>query len=303
MKEIKCPKCNTTFKIDEQDYESILKQIKNHEFEKELREKEAQFNKDKLSEIKILESNLEKDFLNKINKKDLEIEELKNKLNLLETENELKVQKAINEKEKTINTLTNELDIKNKEYKLKEINIKESYENKLKDKDEQIAYYKDFKAKQSTKMIGESLEVHCSCEFNRLRPLFKNAYFEKDNDSRSGSKGDFIFRDFDEDGNEIVSIMFEMKNEADKTSTKHKNEHFFKELDKDRKEKKCEYAVLVSLLESDNDYYNDGIVDVSHFYDKMYVPLLEGFFCVLKSGTSSHFNIEGGIFTGHTRIY
>ena len=271
MKEIKCPKCNTTFKIDEQDYESILKQIKNHEFEKELREKEAQINKDKLSEIKILESNLEKDFLNKINKKDLEIEELKNKLNLLETENELKVQKAINEKEKTINTLTNELDIKNKEYKLKEINIKESYENKLKDKDEQIAYYKDFKAKQSTKMIGESLEQHCSNEFNRLRSLFKNAYFEKDNDAKTGSKGDFIFKDYDEEGNEIVSIMFEMKNEADKTSTKHKNEHFFKELDKDRKEKKCEYAVLVSLLEIDNDYYNDGIVDVSYMYDKMYV--------------------------------
>ena len=271
MKEIKCPKCNTTFKIDEQDYESILKQIKNHEFEKELREKESQFNKDKLSEIKILESNLEKDFLNKINKKDLEIEELKNKLNLLETENELKVQKAINEKEKTINTLTNELDIKSKEYKLKEINIKESYENKLKDKDEQIAYYKDFKAKQSTKMIGESLEQHCSTEFNRLRPLFKNAYFEKDNDAKTGSKGDFIFKDFDEEGNEIVSIMFEMKNEADKTSTKHKNEHFFKELDKDRKEKKCEYAVLVSLLELESDYYNDGIVDVSYMYDKMYV--------------------------------
>ena len=271
MKEIKCPKCNTTFKIDEQDYESILKQIKNHEFEKELREKEAQFNKDKLSEIKILESNIEKDFLNKINKKDLEIEELKNKLNLLETENELKVQKAINEKEKTINSLTNELDIKNKEYKLKEINIKESYENKLKDKDEQIAYYKDFKAKQSTKMIGESLEQHCSNEFNRLRSLFKNAYFEKDNDAKTGSKGDFIFKDYDDEGNEIVSIMFEMKNEADKTSTKHKNEHFFKELDKDRKEKKCEYAVLVSLLEIDNDYYNDGIVDVSYLYDKMYV--------------------------------
>ena len=271
MKEIKCPKCNTTFKIDEQDYESILKQIKNHEFEKELREKEAQFNKDKLSEIKILESNLEKDFLNKINKKELEIEELKNKLNIIETENELKVQKAINEKEKTINSLTNELDIKNKEYKLKEINIKESYENKLKDKDEQIAYYKDFNAKQSTKMIGESLEQHCSTEFNRLRPLFKNAYFEKDNDAKTGSKGDFIFKDFDDEGNEIVSIMFEMKNEADKTSTKHKNEHFFKELDKDRKEKKCEYAVLVSLLELESDYYNDGIVDVSYMYDKMYV--------------------------------
>ncbi len=271
MKEIKCPKCNTTFKIDENDYESIVKQIKNHEYEKELKEKEETFNREKESAIKLIESNLEKDYLNKLNIKNLEIEELKNKLNLLETENELKVHKAINEKEKMINSLTNELDIKNKEYKLKEINIKESYENKLKDKDEQIAYYKDFKAKQSTKMIGESLEQHCSNEFNRLRPLFKNAYFEKDNDVKTGSKGDFIFKDYDDEGNEIVSIMFEMKNEADKTSTKHKNEHFFKELDKDRKEKKCEYAVLVSLLELDNDYYNDGIVDVSYLYDKMYV--------------------------------
>lgn len=271
MKEIKCPKCNTTFKIDEEDYESILKQIKNHEYEKELKEKEEQFTKDKLNEIKILESNLEKEFLNKINKKDLEIQELKNKLDLIGSKNELIVQKAISEKEKTINSLTNELDIKNKEFALKEINIKEAYESKLKDKEEQLAYYKDFKAKQSTKMIGESLEQHCSTEFNRLRPLFKNAYFEKDNDAKTGSKGDFIFKDFDEEGNEIVSIMFEMKNEADKTSTKHKNEHFFKELDKDRREKKCEYAVLVSLLEMDNEYYNDGIVDVSYIYDKMYV--------------------------------
>ena len=271
MKEIKCPKCNTTFKTDEEDYESILKQIKNHEYEKELKEKEEQFTKDKLNEIKILESNLEKEFLNKINKKDLEIQELKNKLDLIESKNELIVQKAISEKEKTINSLTNELDIKNKEFALKEINIKEAYESKLKDKEEQLAYYKDFKAKQSTKMIGESLEQHCSTEFNRLRPLFKNAYFEKDNDAKTGSKGDFIFKDFDEEGNEIVSIMFEMKNEADKTSTKHKNEHFFKELDKDRREKKCEYAVLVSLLEMDNEYYNDGIVDVSYIYDKMYV--------------------------------
>ena len=156
------------------------------------------------------------------------------------------------EKENRINSLASEISIKEKEYALKEKVVKESYELKLKDKDEQIAYYKDFKAKQSTKMIGESLEVHCSTEFNRLRPLFKNAYFEKDNDAKTGSKGDFIFRDYDEDGNEIVSIMFEMKNEADKTASKHKNEHFFKELDKDRKEKKCEYAVLVSLLEIDN---------------------------------------------------
>ena len=149
--------------------------------------------------------------------------------------------------------------------------MKDKYEEKIKDKDEQIAYYKDFKARQSTKMIGESLEQHCNNEFNKLRPLFKNVYFEKDNDAKTGSKGDFIFRETDEDGTEIISIMFEMKNEADETATKHKNEDFFKELDKDRKEKNCEYAVLVSLLEIDNDYYNNGIVDVSHKYEKMYV--------------------------------
>ena len=149
--------------------------------------------------------------------------------------------------------------------------VKDSYQEKLKDKDEQIAYYKDFKARQSTKMIGESLEQHCFNEFNKLRPLFPYAYFEKDNDAKTGSKGDFIFRDYDEDSTEIVSIMFEMKNEADMTATKHKNDDFLKELDKDRREKKCEYAVLVSMLEIDNDYYNEGIVDVSHKYEKMYV--------------------------------
>ena len=160
-----------------------------------------------------------------------------------------------------------------KEFQLKETSMKESYESKLKDKDEQIAYYKDFKARQSTKMIGESLEQHCSTEFNKLRSLFKNCYFEKDNDAKTGSKGDFIFRAYadDEHTSEIVSIMFEMKNEADQTASKHKNEDFFKELDKDRREKKCEYAVLVSLLELDNEYYNVGIVDVSYQYEKMYV--------------------------------
>ena len=149
---------------------------------------------------------------------------------------------------------------------------KESYDAQLKNKDEQIEYYKDFKAKQSTKMIGESLEMHCYTEFNKLRSTgFKNAYFEKDNDARTGSKGDFIFRDYDDEGTEIISIMFEMKNEADTTATKHKNEDFFKELDKDRNQKNCEYAVLVSLLEADNELYNEGIVDVSHKYEKMYV--------------------------------
>ena len=271
MNEIKCPKCGTVFQISESDYESILKQIRDKEFEKELLIREEQYKKEKDSAEKIAEMNKEKELIESINKKESELVEVKNKLKLLEKEKELEIEKALAEKENRINSLTSEISVKEKEYALKEKVVKESYELKLKDKDEQIAYYKDFKAKQSTKMIGESLEVHCSTEFNRLRPLFKNAYFEKDNDAKTGSKGDFIFRDYDEDGNEIVSIMFEMKNEADKTASKHKNEHFFKELDKDRKEKKCEYAVLVSLLEIDNDYYNDGIVDVSYQYEKMYV--------------------------------
>lgn len=304
MNEIKCPNCGTIFKIDETEYDSIVKQIRDKEFEKEISLREQEHTKDKESAIKLAEahlreeltkqvterdleitnlknelktkeeqtqSKLEQEYKDELNKRELEISELKNKIKLQESKNELEIQKAITEKDKRISDLSSELVVKSKEFELKQNSIKDSYESKLKDKDEQIAYYRDFKAKQSTKMIGESLEQHCSIEFNRLRPLFKNAYFDKDNDARTGSKGDFIFRDFDDEGNEIVSIMFEMKNEADTTATKHKNEDFFKELDKDRKEKKCEYAVLVTLLEADNDYYNDGIVDVSHFYDKMYV--------------------------------
>lgn len=304
MNEIKCPNCGTIFKIDETEYDSIVKQIRDKEFEKEISLREQEHTKDKESAIKLAEahlreeltkqlterdleitnlknelktkeeqtqSKLEQEYKDELNKRELEISELKNKIKLQESKSELEIQKAITEKDKKISDLNSELVVRSKEFELKQNSIKDSYESKLKDKDEQIAYYKDFKAKQSTKMIGESLEQHCSIEFNRLRPLFKNAYFDKDNDARTGSKGDFIFRDYDDEGNEIVSIMFEMKNEADTTATKHKNEDFFKELDKDRKEKKCEYAVLVSLLESDNDYYNDGIVDVSHLYEKMYV--------------------------------
>lgn len=304
MNEIKCPKCGTVFEIDEASYDSIVKQIRDREFDKEINLREEQHKLDKENSIKLAEAHIkeelglklnekdleiselklslktkeeqaankvEKEYQEKLNKLLLEITELKNKIQLQESKNELDIEKAVSEKNQKISDLSSELALKGKEFELKENTIKESYESKLKAKDEQIAYYKDFKAKQSTKMIGESLEQHCSVEFNRLRPLFKNAYFEKDNDARTGSKGDFIFRDYDDEGNEIVSIMFEMKNEADKTATKHKNEDFLKELDKDRKEKKCEYAVLVSLLEADNDYYNDGIVDVSHLYDKMYV--------------------------------
>lgn len=311
MKEIKCPKCGSMFKIDEQNYNSILKQIRDQEFYSELKNREQQFENEKKSAITIAKNEIDKTMNEKINSLNLEILKLKNELKTkdelqssiltntkINTENQYKdeinklnlqiskleqnikyndtiykskIDEVVNEKEKNINDLKNKIELDSKEYKLKEQSLKDNYENKLKTKDEMIAYYKDLKAKQSTKMIGESLENHCYAEFNKLRPLFKNAYFEKDNDAKNGSKGDFIFRDYSDSNEEFVSIMFEMKNEADKTATKHKNEDFFKELDKDRKEKNCEYAVLVSLLEIDNDYYNDGIVDVSHKYEKMYV--------------------------------
>lgn len=293
MNEIKCPNCGTVFKIDEKQYDSIVKQVRDSEFKNEIATRQEQYEKDKNQAIKLAENELEKKLSTMLKEKDLEItklnEELKSKKQLedslventkIKTANEykeeiaklnIKIKDLENEKDKNISSLKSQLELDSKEYALKEKNIKDVYENKLKDKDEMIAYYKDMKARQSTKMIGESLEVHCNNEFNTLRPLFPNAYFEKDNDARTGSKGDFIFRDYDDEKTEIVSIMFEMKNEADMTATKHKNEDFFKELDKDRKEKKCEYAVLVSLLEIDNDYYNTGIVDVSYRYPKMYV--------------------------------
>ena len=304
MNEIKCPNCGTTFQINESEYEKIVKQIKNKEFEKELTIREKEYKLDKENEVlkvktqikeqltqelnqkeiqitklkqevEIKETEtknkLDKEYTSTINNLKIEIEKLKGELSKKDAENKLKVEETTTKKDKEIQELTSKLDIKTKEYELKEKNVKEKYESKLKDKDEQIAYYNYIKSRQSTKMIGESLEQHCLASFNRLRPLFTNSYFEKDNDAKTGSKGDFIFRDYDEEGNEIVSIMFEMKNEADATATKHKNEDFLKELDKDRREKNCEYAVLVSLLEIENEYYNDGIVDVSHYYDKMYV--------------------------------
>ncbi len=414
MNELKCPKCGTVFKIDENDYESILSQVRNDEFNKLVLEKERQYKNEKESELKIIKTELDREHFLEITQKDKEIDDLKNKLNVqhekniseienvkiktlasskdevnqlelelanlrkelennkdkyeatlskineqknLEVENiksatetrynkeikelELKVsnlqhdlasnksqydseiskiksekelevknvksdtenlyneeinnlklkisnlegdiklkdslkqqefEKINLEKEQEITSLKNKLEISKTEYELKEKTLKESYDSKLKSKDEMIDYYKDLKARQSTKIVGESLEQHCNYEFSRIRNIFgKNTYFEKDNDARTGSKGDFIFRDYDEEGNEIVSIMFEMKNESLETVNKHKNEDFFKELDKDRKEKKCEYAVLVSLLEIDNEIYNSGIVDVSYKYEKMYV--------------------------------
>ena len=304
MNEIKCPKCGTIFKIDEQDYDSIVKQIKDKEFMREINLREEQYEKLKNESLKLAEVEAAKKLADELAKKDLEIAKLKNEIKrceidtvnkierkyteelskknieitglkseikLKDTEKELALKDVLHEKEKEIEALNTKLELDKNAALVKEQNLKDKYEEKIKDKDEQIAYYKDFKARQSTKMVGESLEQHCSNEFNKLRPLFKNVYFEKDNDVKTGSKGDFIFRENDEDGTEIISIMFEMKNESLETVSKHKNEDFFKELDKDRKEKKCEYAVLVSMLEIDNDYYNNGIVDVSHKYPKMYV--------------------------------
>ena len=264
MNEIKCPKCGTMFRINETDYENITKQIRDKEFESELERIHEEHKKELEREIKITQINTEKALTEELNKKILEIQNLKNEIEINKKEKDIEINKEKQTLETKIQELSNKLELSKNEFIIKEKNIKETYEEKIKSKDEQIEYYKDFKARQSTKMIGESLEQHCNNEFNKLRPLFKNSYFEKDNDAKTGSKGDFIFRDFDDEGTEIVSIMFEMKNEADKTQTKHKNEDFLKELDKDRKEKNCEYAVLVSLLEIDNDYYNNGIVDMSH---------------------------------------
>lgn len=312
MNEIKCPNCGKMFQIDEKDYDSIVKQIKNHEFEEELKRREKEFTKEKNNELENLENrlklennielsnrdreierlknNLDKKeleisnvFKQQISDKDIEIEKLKNQIKQNETEGKLALKEAIQEKDNQITTLNNRIELDQKEYQLKEQSLKESHEKEIKAKDQEIELYKDMKLKLSTKMVGESLEQHCKIQFEEyLRPALKNAYFEKDNDSKSGSKGDFIFRDKTDDGIEYISIMFEMKNESDETATKHKNEDFFKELDKDRKEKKCEYAVLVSLLEKDNDYYNAGIVDVSHKYEKMYVIRPQSFISIIN---------------------
>lgn len=255
--ELKIQEANMT-----NDYENKKKEVVSKKDEEILNLK---------NELRNQEATIKNNYLEEINKQNLEIEKLKGELKNKDTKYELDLKTSLNEKDKEITDLANKIEISKQEYINKETNLKDSYENKIKMKDEQIAYYKDFKARQSTKMIGESLEQHCSMEFNKLRALFPHAYFEKDNDCKTGSKGDFIYRDFDSDHTEIVSIMFEMKNEGDTTSSKHKNEDFFKELDKDRKEKNCEYAVLVSLLEIDNELYNTGIVDVSYKYPKMYV--------------------------------
>ena len=285
MKELKCPKCGSVFTVDEADYASILSQVKNKEFDEEIRRRLNELHQQHLAEQKVAEAQLEKDYQTALSKKDQEISrketeiarivaekdkaigELKaqiaqsdNRQQIAVMEVRQKAQGVLNQKDAEIARLKADAEVKTAEAASSMAVLKEQYEGKLKNAQEQVEYYKDLKVRLSTKMVGETLEIHCSTEFERVRPLFPNAYFEKDNDASSGSKGDFIFRDFDE-GIEYVSIMFEMKNEMDETAVKHRNEDFFRKLDAD----------LVSLLEPDSELYNTGIVDVSHRYPKMYV--------------------------------
>lgn len=297
MNEIKCPKCGNVFSVDEADYASIVNQVRNKEFQDEVSRRVAEKEKQYLVKLEL-----------ELNKKEAEIDRLREAVNGISNAKELEFKQVLEKKEQEISRLNiavarndsqrkvalleaenrfkDELQAKNNEIielkgkissekdaaTIREKSLTDKFNLQLREKQELIDYYKDLKTRMSTKMVGETLEIHCSTEFNKVRSsMYPKAYFEKDNDARAGSKGDFIFRDFDEDGTEYISIMFEMKNEMDKTATKHKNEDFFAKLDKDRNEKACEYAVLVSLLEPDSELYNEGIVDVSYRYPKMFV--------------------------------
>jgi hypothetical protein len=301
MNEIICPNCKKAFKVDEAGFADILKQVRDHQFEEEIQNRLKLADKEKENAIKLAEANIrnsvqeqlakkerelselklqnELALTEKLNKKEAEISNLKAKIDNVEVEKKLAVNEAVQKIEKERDNLVNKLNTKDLEKQNLENSLRHQFTTELRSKDEiikfkeeEIARVRDMKLKLSTKMLGETLEQHCETEFNKLRATaFQRAYFEKDNDARSGSKGDFIYRETDEFGNEIISIMFEMKNEGDETATKKKNDDFLKELDKDRTEKKCEYAVLVSLLEADSEFYNTGIVDVSHRFNKMYV--------------------------------
>lgn len=296
MSEIKCPHCGEIFAVDETGYAQIVSQVRDKEFDRELSLREKNLETLKEKDMELARAKQKEEYAQavqrseaELSRKDSEIERLKNEIDKIqeqlkaqmeikEAEKKLAVTEAVQKKESELSEKATEItELKSRlsnnenENRLRQQALEKKYEDMLKLKDEQIDYYKDFKARQSTKMVGESLEQHCMSQFNNLRmAAFPNAYFEKDNDAKTGSKGDFIFRE-SKDGVEFISIMFEMKNEMDETATKHKNEDFFKELDKDRREKNCEYAVLVSLLEIDNELYNNGIVDVSYRYEKMYV--------------------------------
>lgn len=272
MPEIKCPKCGEVFQVDKSGYAEILAQVRTAEFDREISEKERSLKSEREQAVK--QARLEEEVRAKdtLADKDREILELRHQLESLKTQQKLAVREAVSEIERERDSLNSELEIQKQKHINEENTLKEKYEMQLNLKEEEVQRYKDFKLRLSTKMVGESLEQHCENEFNRLRmTAFPTAYFEKDNDDSKGSKGDYIFREFDADGNEIISIMFEMKNEQDSTSTKKKNEDFFKKLDKDRNTKNCEYAVLVSMLEPESELYNTGIVDVSYQYKKMYV--------------------------------
>jgi len=301
MNEIICPNCKKAFKVDEAGFADILKQVRDHQFQEELENRLALAEKEKESAIKLAEANLknklqeelaqkdkellelkaksEKDLAEKLAQKEAELASAKAKLENAETEKKLSVTEAIQKIEKERDAFANEVKTKELEKQNIESTLKQQFTTELQNKDtiikykeDEIARIKDMKAKLSTKMIGETLELHCENEFNKIRSMaFPKAYFEKDNDAKSGSKGDYIYREHDEHGNEIISIMFEMKNESDATATKKRNEDFLKELDKDRSEKKCEYAILVSMLESESELYNTGIVDMSHRFPKMFV--------------------------------
>ena len=301
MNKLTCPNCKTPFEVDEQGYSSLVKQVRDDQFEKELNRVELAADKDKSSAVEKAVMELKQDSQKAISDKNLEIErlkataeaevikvqsslkneivELKGKIENAETKKELEISEKMKGVESEILKLKSALDNKDLQFDLEKKNLEKNHLLDLQAKDkliemkeDEVERYKDFKQRQSTKMIGESLEQHCETQFNRLRSTaFPTAYFEKDNDASSGSKGDYIFREVDENGVELISIMFEMKNEGDETATKKKNEDFFKELDKDRNQKNCEYAILVSMLEADNEVYNEGIVDVSHRFDKMYV--------------------------------
>ena len=273
MKDIICPNCSKAFKIDESGFTEILKQVRNSEFDDEIDKRLLSAEKEKESAIKLAEQKLKNELLIELSNKDAQIQVLNSKIENSQTQNKYNITEAINDIKDERDKLRNDLLIKEKDQELHETKIKNDFKYKLDLKEGEISRLKDYKLKLSTKMVGETLEQHCEIEFNKLRATaFQNAYFEKDNDSSyGGTKGDYIFRESDNLGNEITSIMFEMKNENDDTATKKKNEDFLKKLDKDRNEKKCEYAVLVSLLEPGNELYNSGIVDVSHKFKKMYV--------------------------------
>jgi hypothetical protein len=272
MREIICPHCQKAFKIDEAGYADILKQVRDSDFEQQLHDRLELAERDKQSAIELAEMKAVSESQKSAATKDAEIQALKAKIDSIEIVQKLAITEAVTLVERERDTLKSGLEQAKLEKQLAESSLKDKYETQIKDRNDEIQRLRDMKARLSTKMIGETLEQHCETEFNRIRSTaFPRAYFEKDNDARLGSKGDYIFRDMDETPTEIVSIMFEMKNESDQTATKQKNEDFLKELDKDRTEKGCEYAVLVSLLEPDSELYNTGIVDVFHRYPKMYV--------------------------------